>query len=92
MTDRLDTLLTTLAATPADMDLSRLEPAVWARLAPADGGLPLAGWRLPALSALLALLVGAVASTAMAAPSPAEISAFSPSIALAPSTLLEVGR
>lgn len=92
MTDHLDALLNALAAAPTDRDLSHLELGVWARIAPAEAVYPLAGWRLPALSSIVALLVGALASTAMASPAPVEISAFSPSIALAPSTLLELAR
>lgn len=96
MTDRLDDLLAKLGSAPADRDLSRMEPLVWQRIGSAESALPLSGWhlsgwRLPALSTLVALLVGVAASTATAAPKP-EISAFSPSIALAPSTLLEATR
>jgi hypothetical protein len=91
MTDRLDAMLTEFRSAPTDRDLSQLEPSVWQRIGPAEAALPLSGWRLPAMSALIAMAVGVAASTATASPSP-EISAFSPSIALAPSTLLEAAR
>jgi hypothetical protein len=90
MTDRLDTLLTALQAAPADRDLSRIEPGVWHRIEQAQLPPLLAGWRVPAISAVMALMVG-FASTATAAP-PAEASAFSSTIDLAPSTLLERHR
>ena len=91
MTEKLDSLLQQMRSAPLDRDLSRVEPGVWARIAAAEQALPLAGWRLPALSALAALLVG-VASTTTASARPPEVSPFSPGIALAPSTLLETGR
>lgn len=91
MTDRLDPLLSSLAEAPLDRDLSTLEPRVWHRIAVAERALPLAGWRLPAVSALGALLVG-IASTSVATARPADPSPFSSAVALAPSTLLEASR
>lgn len=92
MSDRLDDLLAQMASAAADRDLSQIEPKVWRRIAAAGPAMPLPGWRLPALSTLVALLVGVAASTATATPGATEIAAFSPSIALAPSTLLEATR
>lgn len=88
MDNGLDVLLSRLATLPTDRDLSALEPQVWRRLADADGSLPLAGWRLPAVSALGALLIG-MASTSVATAGPVDRSPFSSVVALAPSTLLE---
>lgn len=88
--DRLDNLMRQLAEAPADRPLGQLEPHVWQRLS-AEPRVPLAGWRLPVVSALGALLIG-MASTATARVSPTEVSPFSPSLALAPSTLLEQAR
>ena len=88
MTDRLDLLLSSLAEASPDRDLSALEPRVWQRIAAAERTLPLAGWRLPAVSALGAMLVG-IASTSVATARPVDHSPFSSAVALAPSTLLE---
>ena len=88
--DRLDNLLRQLADAPVDRPLGQLEPHVWRRIE-TERRMPLAGWRLPAVSALGALLIG-MASTATARVSSAEVSPFSPSLALAPSTLLEQAR
>ncbi|TPE60712.1 hypothetical protein FJQ54_10175 [Sandaracinobacter neustonicus] len=91
MTDKLDSLLQLMRDAPPDRDLGMVEPRVWKRIATVEQAMPLAGWRLPALSALAALLVG-VASTTTASARPPEVSPFSSGIALAPSTLLESGR
>lgn len=91
MTDKLDSLLQQLRTAPLDSDLSTVEPRVWKRIASLEQAVPLAGWRLPTLAALAALLVG-VASTTTASARPPEVSPFSTAIALAPSTLLEAGR
>jgi hypothetical protein len=90
MTDRLDMLLTALRGAPVDRDLSKLEPGVWQRIERGQVPSALMGWRVPVISAVAALMVG-IASTATATP-PAEASAFSATIALAPSTLLERAR
>lgn len=89
MTD-LNHLMRQLHGRPLDMDLSRLEPAVWARIA----SLSETGWlTLPALPVRaaavgLAALVGFSAATASAltASSPDPIGAISHP--LAPSTIL----
>jgi hypothetical protein len=90
MTDRLDMLLTALRGAPVDRDLSRLEPGVWQRIERGQVPSLFLGWRVPVLSAVAALMVG-IGSTATATP-PKETAAFSATIALAPSTLLEKPR
>lgn len=92
MTDRLDQLLSRLAAAPADHRLDQLEPAVWARIdgarrQPAREG----GWGWRATLAALMLTTGAFAGSVAAAQSE-ESSPFAIHATLAPSTLLEGGQ
>jgi len=92
MTDRLEQLLSRLAATPADRRLDQLEPAAWARIDSARRQTPhgaVWGWRA-ALAAVM-LTTGAFASGVAAAQSE-ENSPFAIHSSLAPSTLLEGGQ
>ncbi len=59
MTDRLEQLLSRLAATPADRRLDQLEPAVWARIDGTRRQTPhgaVWGWRAALVATIAALL------------------------------------
>ena len=92
MTNRLEQLLSRLAAAPTDRRLDQVEPAVWAQIDGARRQTPRGavwGWRA-ALAAVM-LTTGAFASGVAAAQSE-ESSPFAIHSALAPSTLLEGGQ
>lgn len=94
MQDDLDRALAGLAAAPVHARLADLDTAVLIRLA-GDAGDARRGFRIGAVSAFGALVMGIAASTMLAAPAPARAGALAPfasSAPFAPSTLLEGDR
>ncbi len=83
---KIDDFLERLQASPADVRLGQLEPAVWARIEARVQAAPVWGVRATAIAALL--LIGLFTGAQLAPASATETAPFSAHPRLAPSTLL----
>ena len=88
----LDRLLATWSARSAQVDLSQVEPQVWARLSAEDrtAASGVLGFRVALVASVMA--IGVVAGGAATATAEPEVSPFAMHSAYAPSTLLEGGK
>lgn len=91
MDDRLDQMLSALAARSPAADLSQVEALVWQRVQAREPGGASWSWRAATAGLGLLMGVGVTAAGATARP-PADLNVFSAAVPQAPSSLLGLTR